>query len=161
MALVVFAPYTFVHAPTWAALSELELAGHYVHHADVSDSDSSYLIAMRNLWRLRATFAVCEHDVIPTVGQVDQLDTCPQPWCSFNEYDGGPPTLSLARFRRSFIDTWPALWDDLLVAHRVRVFQPLWTKLDSWLTDVCGQPCLHETPHVINARPHGVTHFQE
>ena len=152
----VFVPYTFRHQPTWEALRDSGWEWYPVELA--AGDDTSYLHFFEYRWRVGSDFIVCEHDVIPTVEQLQQLEDCPAEWCSFNEYDAGPPTLSLARFRSSFIAGHRDLWRQLWAANRKTVFQPLWCKLDSWLTDCCGQPCLHQSPHVVNSRPLGVTH---
>lgn len=152
----VFLPYTYRHEPTWDALRWSGWPWHPVR-LDYDDP-AAYLRFFDQRWAEAEPFTVCEHDVLPDPRQLQQLEDCPAGWCAFNEYDGGPPTLSLARFRPDFIQQWPHLWADLWAAHRVSVFQPLWSKLDSWLTDRCGQPCLHEQPHVLNLRPFGSLH---
>ena len=152
----VFLPYTYIHGPTWDALESCGWPWVPVHLARLHED--AYLWFFEERWRQGDAFMVCEHDVIPGRDQLAQLEDCPAGWCAFNEYDGGPPTLSLARFRPAFIGRWPDIWADLRAAHRISVFQPLWSKLDSWLTDSCGQPCLHESPHVVNMRPMGSLH---
>lgn len=150
----IFLPYTYRYGPTWDAIEASGWPWHPVH----IDSRDGYLEFFEQRWAEGEGFAVVEHDVIAGRRHLQQLEDCPAAWCSFNEYDGGPPTLSLARFRAEFITDWPFVWDDLRDAHRVSVFQPLWSKLDSWLTDRCGQPCLHDKPHIVNVRPFGSLH---
>lgn len=152
----VFVPYTFTHPPTFAALL---VTGWEFHPVELEAGDDfAYLRFFEYRWKVGAGFIVCEHDVIPVREQLEQLECCGEDWCSFNEYDGGPPTLSLARFRPGFIARTPGVWPELRAAHRVSVFQPLWSKLDSWLVERCGMPHIHESPHVVNSRPMGSLH---
>jgi hypothetical protein len=108
-------------------------------------------------WSSALGFTNIEHDVIPKDVQFLDLFGCPGEWCCFNEYDGGPSTFSLVRFRPGFIRANPDVWTLLAAQNRKTIFQPLWTVLDSWLvTHADRPPCVHESPHVVNVRPHGV-----
>ena len=146
----VFVPYTRINPPTIDALRRWRPVMWWV-----GGDPNEYLRYFRTRWLDTRTFINVEHDVIPTDAQIQGLYDCPQEWCCFTEYEGGPPTLSLARFRPGFMwanrNIWQAI--DMRTAR-----QPTWTLLDSWLVAHADRaPHLHPG-FVKNTRPWGTLH---
>ena len=50
------------------------------------DSELSYDVLFRELWAKGEPFILVEHDIIPWPGAVQELWTCPEPWCGFPYY---------------------------------------------------------------------------
>lgn len=53
---------------------------------DVGDDDFAYWRLFARLWHGGQPFAICEHDIVPTMQQWDELQSCAEPWCVFG-YD--------------------------------------------------------------------------
>lgn len=153
----IFVPYTFIHPPTWEALS---------YHAATPwpvDDANGYLEYFRRRWEEGEDFINIEHDVIVQpagpngrLSQLDALDQCQNDWCVFPEF-GGSPSMSLVRYRASFIkdnwDVWTHQW--VLPAGQGKA----WTWLDSHLQSHASHPpCEHLDPPAVNTRPFGPAH---
>jgi hypothetical protein len=65
---------------------------------DVSSSDHAYFDLLSALWAAGADFLIIEHDMVPTQGLVDEMMTCPQPWCVNGYVSNEYGTLSRAAF---------------------------------------------------------------
>lgn len=50
------------------------------------ERDFSYDQLFRELWATGQPFILVEHDIVPWPGAVQQLWTCPEPWCGFPYY---------------------------------------------------------------------------
>lgn len=147
---MIYVPFTFIHPPTWEALS-----GEVVMPVKMDDDDA-YLGLMRALWWSEEESTIVEHDVVVQPDQLEQLHKCPSEWCCFPEL-GGSPSLSLVRFRPGFCAANRGLWttDWVLPAGQ----RPSWTWLDSHLVAKADRkPCLHLDPPCVNERPRGPLH---
>ncbi len=49
---------------------------------DVSGSDIAYGELIAKLWQRGESFLLCEHDVLPTRPQLEDIIRCPEPWCA-------------------------------------------------------------------------------
>lgn len=146
----VFVPFTFIHPPTWQALSYVAATPWPV------DDGNLYLGYFRHRWAMGGAFTNVEHDVVVVPGQLGQLERCPEEWCVFPEA-GGSPSLSLARFRPGFITANRGLWDEEWVLPSGQ--GKSWTWLDSHLVAHADRkPCLHLDPPANNTRPGGPLH---
>lgn len=152
----IFVPFTYIHPPTWEAL-----VGRAVTPWRVDDANG-YLLYFRRRWEVGEDFVNIEHDVVVQgagpgyQSQLDQLEECPNDWCVFPEF-GGAPSMSLVRYRASFIednkDMWATQW--VLPAGQGKP----WTWLDSHLQGHASHPpCEHLKPPAVNTRPYGPAH---
>lgn len=48
--------------------------------------DDSYHSLLERLWAAGETFTVVEHDIIVHPGAIQELENCPEPWCTFPYY---------------------------------------------------------------------------
>jgi hypothetical protein len=55
----------------------------------------SYDALIRQLWAEGKPFILVEHDVLPWPGAVQQLWTCPRPWCTFEYFMLGEMRVAL------------------------------------------------------------------
>lgn len=144
-------PYTRVNPATVESL-----AGEDFEMAYVGDHPNDYPFLLWALWEEHGDLIIVEHDVIVQLGQIEELRRCREPWCSFPEYEGGPPSFSLVRFRWELMAANPDIWRNLFTAHRS---QPLWSMCDSWLASHVEVAChLHGPPWAVNTRPWGTLH---
>jgi hypothetical protein len=149
----IIVPYTIEYQPTREALALWK-----VDYVEV-DADRGYLDLMRSLWTAGKDFTIVEHDVVVQPGQLPRLTLCPQGWCCFTEYPGGPPTFSIVRFRSEFIAANRDVWDDIDSHVEPVASQPLWTLLDSWLVAHADREAhRHTDPPARNVRPFGSLH---
>ena len=51
--------------------------------ADLTNDDCAYWRTFAELWYSGSSFAICEHDVVPTDEQWNELRECAEPWCVF------------------------------------------------------------------------------
>lgn len=126
------------------------------------DDGRGYLDFIGHLWRRGLGFVLVEHDVLPTVPQVLELDACLEPWCAFAYAEGGSPSFGCVKFSAAYIEQWPTVWENLeaVIAGRL-VFpgfsydghQPAWQLLDAWHNVWSSHH--HVRPHV---HPGTVTH---
>lgn len=147
----VIVPYARINEATIDALRAWHPTMFYV-----GGDRNDYLRYFKVRWLDMKVFVNVEHDVIPTNAQVQELMQCQEEWCCFTEYAGGPPTLSLARFRPGFIWSNHNLWNSLDMK---TARQPTWTLLDSWLVAHANRPPhIHTSSFVVNTRPWGTLH---
>jgi hypothetical protein len=78
-------------------------------------ADDSYYQLLVELWRGRETFALVEHDIIPWPGALQQLENCPEAWCTFPYYcsvgwieDG----LGCVKFGKELLVSHPSFLDE-------------------------------------------------
>lgn len=75
--------------------------------------EQSYRLLLQSLWNDGEAFTLIEHDVVPTVEQLERLEECPQAWCNYGYCPGDwTPTFGCARFSRSLIADTQGVWDD-------------------------------------------------
>lgn len=96
--------------------------------------EGAYGRMVRRMWRLQRTFIVCEHDVIPTLDQLQEIARCGHDWCSYSYDDGlypAGPMLGLARFSRALMRQHPHAAEVALVTGRRRDQEAEWWRVDS------------------------------
>jgi hypothetical protein len=102
---VIVVPYTELSPATREAVPE-------AHFVEV-DAGDGYRLLLADLWTAGDAFTLVEHDVIPTRRQLDDLDSCPAPWCHFGYYPGHwIPVFGCVRFSSDLIAGTPGAWDD-------------------------------------------------
>lgn len=146
----IYVPFTLEHPPTRQAVGAWPWGATLV----AVDGGDGYLRYFCQRWEEARPFINVEHDVVPALSQLADLLRCPDDWCCFPEYREGPPSLSLVRFRPSFIEANAGIWDPLTTRRSAGVNQPTWQVLDSWLVAHADRkPHLHGPPWVRNDRP--------
>lgn len=55
----------------------------YVPRLVQLEGDFSYDLLFRQLWAEGQPFIIVEHDILPWPGALQELWTCPKPWCGF------------------------------------------------------------------------------
>jgi len=87
--VLIVCPFTpdGIREATVDALAALERP---VDYWDVSVDVEAYWRLLCGLWAAAEDFLIVEHDMVPTPAAVDEMDACPQPWCTnpyaANEY---------------------------------------------------------------------------
>lgn len=129
----VICPRTRILPETRAAL---ENSGYEWTGAAVSGTDTAYTELLQKLWRAGETFAIVEHDVVPWRGALEQLDECPEAWCSFIYPfgDGMHAGLGCARFRSALLAAHPTAVDDTLAERTETHPAGHWCSLDDRLS---------------------------
>jgi|ERR1035438_1681329 hypothetical protein len=64
------------------ALAQDGVEASFEHMTD----DGSYFRLMSGLWEKGESFAVVEHDIVVWPGGMQELASCPEPWCSMPYY---------------------------------------------------------------------------
>jgi hypothetical protein len=133
---VVVVPYVhgMLNLDTW------RLVQHLVHPHRFEDIDpndgGAYSRLFRRLWAAGETFIICEHDVVPTVGQIATILSCDHDWCSFR-YDGdaypGGPMFGLCRFDRRVMAAHPLTGEYATMADRELGIERSWHDLDAYV----------------------------
>jgi hypothetical protein len=65
-----------------ATTAALESLGRPVEWVDVSGDDHAYFRALSGLWADQTDFLLVEHDMVPTVDAVTEMETCRRWWCT-------------------------------------------------------------------------------
>ena len=93
------------------ALRQDGVEARFVH----MDTDLAYYDLLHSLWRAQETFTVVEHDIVVHPGAIQELEDCPEPWCTFPYYcsvgwiiDG----LGCTKFSRAMMTEHPAFLDE-------------------------------------------------
>lgn len=147
---MIYVPYTFIHPPTWQALSYRAAVPWPV------DDANGYLEYFRTRWAEEEEFINIEHDVVVQPGQLEQFEECESEWCVIPELNGSP-SLSLVRFRSLFLIDNKDIWTDQWVLPAGQG-KP-WTWLDSHLQAHADRaPCEHRSIPAVNTRPYGAAH---
>jgi hypothetical protein len=117
------------------ALRQDGVNAEYVHMT----KDDSYYNLLVDCWRAGETFAIVEHDIVVWPGGIQELENCPEQWCTIPYYcsvgwilDG----LGCTKFGADLIRKYPAFLDepfpsccshtryfcglDRLIAHRMQ-----------------------------------------
>lgn len=83
-------------APTWRLLEQV--AKRYaIHEVDLSwDPLYGYSATLRTLWEGGQDWLVIEHDVEPTLEDIDKMDRCPELLCSAPYAHSGHPATDLS-----------------------------------------------------------------
>lgn len=154
-ALKVVVPYTRYHSEV---LDALHADGHDPLLCDVSGSDDAYWTLFDQLWRKGETFTIVEHDIVVRPGALDELASCPSPWCSFlvpyvgREYAG----LACAKFSAELLAREPGALDSVALMQDSDHPPKHWCRLDSNLQCVLNavgvEMCEHE-PALEHLRP--------
>jgi hypothetical protein len=82
---------------------------------DVSADEHAYWRLMCDLWADGESFLIVEHDVVCRPDVIEQVEECPEPWCSFGYLDMCHPEcqeawanqLGCTRFRAELIRATP------------------------------------------------------
>jgi hypothetical protein len=86
------------------------------------------------LWRSQRSFVLCEHDVVPTLDQLDEIVNCRHEWCSFS-YDSDMyargPMFGLARFDSAVMLAHPLAAEVSTMADREKMIGRTWHDLDA------------------------------
>jgi hypothetical protein len=96
--------------------------------------EGGYGRLFRRLWSEWRTFIICEHDVVPTPGQLATLTTCGHDWCSYSYDDGlypDGPMFGLAKFSGRLMSEHPHAADVALVIGRRRDVEAEWWRVDA------------------------------
>jgi hypothetical protein len=132
---------------------------HYDYEPVWITDSYSYLDYFKERWEEKESFLNCEHDSVFWFGAVEEIERCPEGWCSFgvsNEdsfKDGTTPTLALAKFSGEFIEKYSDVWDDSNNPYPKSTV-PKWKLLDVWLHRYMqGITCHQHYPPIVNANP--------
>lgn len=95
------------------------------HEEHVCDGPTGYAALVADAWR-QGGFVLVEHDVVPWVGAIRQLEECEGDWCGFRYAKGGSTIRALglvkfserlARAHPDLADDWPGVaWPELEAA---------------------------------------------
>lgn len=116
-------------------------------HVDAGDA---YWRLLRDAWERGETFFVVEQDVAVWHGAIQQMDECPERWCTLPTMCHGrmiPTTFGCVKFSEELISQNPGFWEDI---------PPRWFHLDANFSDKMGWPWIR--PHVHNPP---ATHLNE
>lgn len=82
---------------------------------DVSGSDDAYWLLLRHLWRIGATFAIVEQDIVVGPRTLREMARCRHPWCCAPyQYLGGMfMGLGCAKFDAVLMSEVPTLLEDV------------------------------------------------
>lgn len=110
-------------------------SGHWHRLVDIDPNDhGAYGRLFRQLWRSAVSFVICEHDVVPTQEQLDEIVHCRHDWCSYGYDDGlyGPgPMFGLCRFSSSIMRAHPLAAEVATMVSRELGIERSWHDLDS------------------------------
>jgi hypothetical protein len=102
----IFVPFTHLRAPTYLALKDIAtlvpLTG-----------DQAYSRYLMERWAEGKTFINVEHDVVPTVAQLEEIWNCSLPWCGYGYREGVEDTtayLGCVKISAEFIAAHPNVW---------------------------------------------------
>ncbi len=132
----IFVPFTALRAETWDAVWPMYGAT----LVPLLDSKAYSRYFMRR-WEETKTFINIEHDVVPTLAQLQELWNCPHPWCACG-YTGEcvTPYLGCAKISTEFILTHPDMW-----------VEREWGNLDVYMADRAKLP-FHLHPAVRHVK---------
>jgi hypothetical protein len=110
-------------------------SGQWCRFVDLDPNDpGAYGRLIRQLWRSRSSIVICEHDVVPTLAQLDQITSCGHDWCSYSYDDGlypDGPMFGLVRFSGAIMAAHPHAADVALVIGKRRDFEAEWWRVDA------------------------------
>lgn len=139
-------PYTVIYYPTAHAVNDwTPVEWHPV------DANDGYLDLLKAQFNRDDPFILCEHDMVPTGYQLDDLRDCPEDWCAYLYREEqriiGPP-LGLCRFRTPWLQANRNLFATFIRGES-------WTRINQWVNDHAIGTChLHGPPFARNdARP--------
>ena len=99
-----------------------------------SHDEHAYGRLFRHLWSAGRTFVIVEHDIVPTVAQLQAIATCGHEWCSFlydDELYPDGPMFGLVRFDARTMALWPHAAGIATVIGRRRDEEAEWWRIDS------------------------------
>lgn len=87
---------------------------------DLGERHDAYRELLEECWADGRAFLLIEHDIEIRAGVVEELEACPEPWCSFAYAIGWPPglidsSLGCTRFSAELLAATPSLISDLPV----------------------------------------------
>jgi hypothetical protein len=98
--------HSWALASTHLALRQDGIAASFEQMRD----EDHYFRLFEKLWSNGETFTIVEHDIVVWPGAIPQLESCPEPWCTFPYYcsvgwikDG----LGCTKFSAEFIGSHP------------------------------------------------------
>lgn len=103
----------------------------------VGGSDDGYWKFLAGMWANGQTFVNVEHDVIVRPDTLDELDQCPEQWCSFPVpyMSGAYAGLACAKFGQPLIAAIPDALDRIATMSDAGHPPKHYCRLDSWLQD--------------------------
>lgn len=131
-------------SPAWNALQMEQPDGAILTWAHcIGPNDYGQVFA--HLWEVGDPFIICEHDIVPWPGAVEQIATCRKPWCSFKyPLNRGHLATSFGIGKYTPDGPAPDSWRETA-----------WDRLDGQviphLRKLYGAPCVH-SPAVAHAR---------
>lgn len=98
------------------------------------DDEGQYGRLLRRLWANPIDLIICEHDVEPTLTQLQSILLCGHDWCSYN-YDSDlypdGPSHGLVRYSRRLMARHPLAAEVALVTGKRRDTEAEWWRVDS------------------------------
>lgn len=158
MDLIYYLPQVFVpiSRPYAQPATRIALAPYSPTYVKVR-GDTGYPEMLAALWKRGTAFIIVEQDVVPWPGAIEELQSCPKPWCAF-AYDkhyrmergapGDAVYLGCAKFSDELIAATPYVWSDWMTAH--------WASVDTRISAIArssGFDVHQHQPGVVNANP--------
>lgn len=109
--------------------------------------DHGYAHYMRQRWKSLKSFINVEQDVIVWPGAIEEIWTCPMPWCGYSYSYAAHDNLSILGCTK--ISTQVMLLTENLWLEDS--YQNTWDKCDGWLKGAIGHGMHVHWPYVINA----------
>jgi hypothetical protein len=121
-----------LHPDTRAAVMSAGIPYRFV---DIQAGDEgAYGRLVRRLWSEGSTFIICEHDVVPTFNQLQQMASCGHSWCCYRYNDSlypDGPMFGLVRFAGHLLKRHPMAAECALVVGKRRDQEAPWWSVDS------------------------------
>jgi len=117
---------------------------------DVSRAPDAYWELLAALWGDRRDFILVEHDVVPDLAALEDLEDCDRRWCAqpyrylHGQLNWG---LSCTRFRRAAMDATPDLWARVAVMSDHLHGPKHWCRLDAWSYRLLNQAGVQRHDH--------------
>jgi hypothetical protein len=101
-------PYVTLWPETQAAL---EADGRQAEYVFVGGSATAYFELLQALWQEGQGFVVVEQDIVPGLGAIAEMESCPEPWCGRPYNMGGSiePALGCTRFSDALVHDAPGV----------------------------------------------------
>lgn len=83
------------------------------HQEHVCEGYLGYAAVVSEAWR-RGGFILLEHDIVPWVGAIQELQDCESDWCAFAHAKSGRTlrALGLNKFSDRLVSEYPYLWEE-------------------------------------------------
>ena len=111
------------------------LSGYHYRLCSLDRNDEgAYARLIRHLWRWPCDLVIVEHDVEPTIGQLEEICECGHDWCGFNYDDGlypDGPMFGCVRFSDRLIRRQCHRADDRLIVGKRKDQDCPWWQVDT------------------------------